>query len=128
MKRIIFTLIYLFSLPVLATPLVSASENAPSDYTIILSEDRDNKTEIGDKRRRDFIWTTTCQISTDRVEIASIDKESIISYDIYDLYGQCIGSFFNERDFLSAVFTIKGELKIRIVMDTFSLSGYIEVK
>ena len=116
----------------LVIPSLSASDGSQSDYIVTLSDDRDdedndNKPENENKGRRDFIWSTTCRINRDRIDIPSINKESIISYDIFDQDGQCIGSFFNETDFLSAVFTIRGKLKIRIVLDFFTLSGYLEV-
>ncbi|MDE6077529.1 MAG: hypothetical protein K2G29_07340 [Muribaculaceae bacterium] len=132
MRHLIITFVHLFLLSALAIPSASASDDSQIDYIVTLSddtddEDRDNKPETGEKGRRDFIWSTTCRINPDRIDIPSIDKESIISYDIYDQYGLCIGSFFYESDFLSALFTIKGKLKIRIVLETFSLSGYLEI-
>ncbi|MDE6077008.1 MAG: hypothetical protein K2G29_04690 [Muribaculaceae bacterium] len=135
MKRLIIKFIYLFLVSALLSTSVSATQNSQDAYLVTLSddsdqpddEDRDNRPENENKGRRDFIWSTTCSINPDRIEISSIDKECIISYDIYDQYGQCIGIFCNETDFLSAVFTIKGKLKIRIVLDSFSLSGNLEV-
>lgn len=135
MRRLIIPFLYLFLLSALVIPSASASDDAQSDYIVTLSddaddaddEDLDNKSERDNKKRRDSTWSTVCYITPDRIDISSIDKESIVSYELYDQHDQCIGSFFDESDFLSAVFTIKGKLKIRIVLDSFSLSGYLEV-
>ena len=122
MRRLIIPFLYLFLLSALVIPSASASSDAEAD-----DEDLDNKSERDNKKRRDSTWSTVCYITPDRIDISSIDKESIVSYELYDQHDQCIGSFFDESDFLSAVFTIKGKLKIRIVLDSFSLSGYLEV-
>lgn len=135
MRRLIITIVHLFLLSALVIPSASASENSQSDYTVTLSddtndtddEDEDNKPERDNKKRRESTWSTVCHITPNSINISSIDKESIVSYELYDQYDQCIGSFFDESDFLSAVFTIKGKLKIRIVLETFSLSGYLEI-
>ncbi len=134
MRRLIITFLYLFLLSALVIPSASASDDTQSDYIVTLSDDVDdidddisNRSENDRPKRRDSIWSTTCHITPDRIDISSINKESIVSYELYDQHDQCIGSFFDESDFLSAVFTIKGKLKIRIVLDSFSLSGYLEV-
>ena len=135
MRRLIITIVHLFLLSALVIPSASASHDTQSDYIITLSDDADdeedgdldNKPERDNKKRRDSTWSTVCHITPDRIDISSIDKESIVSYELYDQYNQCIGSFFDESDFLSAVFTIKGKLKIRIILDSFSLSGNLEV-
>ena len=132
MRHLIIKCIYLFLLSVLVIPSASASDHSQSDYIVTLSddtdnEDDDNRPETGNTGRRDYIWSTICRINPDKIEISSIDKESILSYELYDQSSLCIGSFYNEADFLDAVFTIKGKLKIRIVLETFSLSGYLEI-
>lgn len=132
MRHLIIKFIYLFLLSVLVIPSASASDDSQSDYVVTLSddtdnEDDDNRPETGNTGRRDYIWSTTCHISPDRIDILSIDKESIVYFELYDQNGLYIGSFFNETDFLSAVFTIREKLKIRIVLDFFTLSGYLEV-
>ena len=132
MRHLIIKCIYLFLLSVLVIPSASASDDSQSDYVVILSddtdnEDDDNRPETGNTGRRDYLWSTICRINPDKIEILSIDKEHILSYELYDQSSLCIGSFYNEADFLAAVFTINGKLKIRIVLETFSLSGYLEI-
>lgn len=64
---------------------------------------------------------------TDGVKIPGINEKDIISYEIYDTKGTCVGSFNNGIDFAIALFDMHGVVEIRIVLSRFILVQKIEI-
>lgn len=109
-------------------------DSTQDDYCITLYEDegnedsdRDNKGEYDPIGRRSLQWSTVCLIRPTVIVIQNIEKADILCYEILDSQNCLIGSFDQETDFLSCLYMMNGKLKIRIILDSFSLSGYCEI-
>lgn len=69
-----------------------------------------------------------CSISNSTgIDIASIDKNEIQSFEIYDNQDICIYSSPNDLDFIHMLFSLNGSFELRFVIDEYILVGYISV-
>jgi len=67
-----------------------------------------------------------CIISPIGIDIPSIDKNDIISFEVYDQNGICIACFIDEQDFLSFLFSTSGAVEIIFRTDGYLLRGFID--
>ncbi len=69
-----------------------------------------------------------CTISTtDGVIIPGVDTSDILSYEIYDVEGICIGIFSDADDFVSYLFSQNGSFEVRFTTDEYIFLGYIDI-
>ncbi len=69
-----------------------------------------------------------CNISISTgIDIASIDKNEIQSFEIYDDQNICIYSSSDELDFIHVLFSLNGSFELKFVIDNYILVGYISV-
>lgn len=69
-----------------------------------------------------------CHISSDGlVEVSSIDVKEILTFEIYDGTGICIGSFGDSLSFTETLFSLSGVFEIRFVTQENILRGYVEI-
>ena len=65
--------------------------------------------------------------SNNGVAIPNVDKSEVISYEIYDLNGNCIGAYIDDIDFTNHLFSITNMVQIRIILEKSALTGWIQI-
>jgi hypothetical protein len=69
-----------------------------------------------------------CTISdTDGLYISTLDNDEILMFGIYDENGNCIASYYNEADFISALFTLSGTYEVQFTTEDYTYVGYISL-
>lgn len=69
----------------------------------------------------------TGEITTSGVNIPGVENSEIISFEVYDPSGICMGIYSDETDFVNALFSLSGEFEIRFVTDEAAFAGTIEL-
>lgn len=88
--------------------------------------DGDIKEDISNKGHRVPARPINCVINRNGVFInASIDKENIISYELWTISEVCVGSFIEESDFIQYLYNeeLGTDLMIKIVLPDYALVG-----
>lgn len=62
--------------------------------------------------------------SENGIQIPGLDKSQAVSYELY-CEGSCMGSWYDEADFLLQLSEREGIMEIRINMPEYYLSGYL---
>ena len=115
MKALITSLILLGWITVMAPVNLYADNGAEEDYDVELTESDNNDVVIRDpqnKGHRSAPMLTSCTISyRNGVTIFSIEGTvGIVSYEIWGVDGEtCLGVYNDERMFLDALYSSKGE-------------------
>ena len=104
------------------------NNNLEDDYTVVLrcSENEPDKQDPNTKGNRIPQAPLYCNISIENgISINRIDTEDIISFEIYDCNGILINLFDNQWDFISTVFSMNGEVIIKLSTSESSYIGSI---
>ncbi|MDE6835509.1 MAG: hypothetical protein K2J03_00955, partial [Muribaculaceae bacterium] len=81
--------------------------------------------EEEDERKRTPARSVYCSISRrNGIEVSAIDKEEIELFEIYH-NGVCLLSSPEEKDFITVLFSISGNLEIRLITSDYAFIGYI---
>lgn len=102
------------------------NNNLEDDYTVVLrcSENEPDKQDPNIKGNRIPQAPLYCNISIENgISINRIDTEDIISFEIYDCNGILINLFDNQWDFISTVFSMNGEVIIKLSTSESSYTG-----
>ena len=101
---------------------------APS-YTVPLQEEENPKKDENPNnhgKRTSSIQTVLCVISTDGIQ-SPIDPDDILAYELWDEAGACLISTSEEKALIDLLYTLKGNLIIRIVTDDCVYFGYLSI-
>lgn len=74
------------------------------------------------KPARPFICTID---ETSGIEFSNSEVEEILTYEIYDEQGFCVGIFTDEMDFIECLFSLSGGYKIVFTTDEYDLVGVV---
>lgn len=85
------------------------------------------RTDDDEQDDRDPIPLEIIISKTEGVKIPGINENDIISYEIYDTKGTCVGSFNNGIDFATALLDMNGVVEIKIILPQFILVQTIEI-
>ena len=97
------------------------------NLTMVKIDTRGNKNPDNRNGRRSKERPLTGEITTSGVNIPGVENSEIISFEIYDLSGICMGIYSAEMDFVNALFSLSGEFEIRFVTDEAAFAGTIEL-
>ena len=67
------------------------------------------------------------EITSSGVSIPGVEISDIISFEIYDPSGICLGIYSDEMDFVNALFSLSGEFEIVFVTENTTFAGIVEV-
>ena len=131
MTRFIYYLsIFLIIFTVTSVGFASTNDDDDDDnIETVVNEDSDyyNHSNDGTGRRiapRPIHITIS---SNNGVTIPNVDKSEVISYEIYDLNGNCIGAYIDDIDFANHLFSITNMVQIRIILEKSTLIGWIQI-
>lgn len=102
------------------------NNNLEEDYTVVLrcSENEPENPDPNNKGNRIPQAPLYCKISIENgISINRIDTEDIISFEIYDCNGILINSFDNQWDFISTLYSMNGEVIIKLSTSESSYTG-----
>lgn len=105
---------------------ISAENNITYFICLEKSKEEPGQGEIGNKGHRVPARPINCVINRNGVFInASIDKENIISYELWTISDVCVGSFIEESDFIQYLYNeeLGTDLRIKIVLPDYVLVG-----
>lgn len=120
-----FTLVFSLFLTTLI-PLTVSGIKPVNLYTIVYRYFSYHETEFDPHRRPDPFQ---CTISKDEgVKIPSVTVEDIERYEIYGPDGGCLGTFTEQEEFITSLFSRNGVFEVRFYMADFVLIGDIEIK
>lgn len=106
------------------------NNNLEDDYTVVLrcSENEPDKQDPNTKGNRIPQAPLYCNISIENgVTVNRIDTEDILSFEIYDCNGILINLFDNQWDFISSLFSMNGEVIIKLSTSESSYIGSINL-
>lgn len=105
------------------------NNNEEDNYTVLLhcgDPDNPDNTVNNNKGNRKPQAPLYCNISVENgVTVNRIDIEDITSFEIYDCNGILINSFDNQWDFISSLFSMNGEVIIKLSTSESSYTGSI---
>lgn len=105
-----------------------ADSDSSTTYTVEVTQSIDPYVvDNGPVRHRTPPRPLICTISTNGINIQSVNTEEIIAYDIYDTEGGCIATFTNEQDFISFIYSLEGTVEIRVHTDGYVFHGYVQL-
>lgn len=122
-----YSLIIFVLITLLATTLHVKADNEES-YDVELTQSSDSDPEYVNNdptKKRIPVRPILGIVSRDGLYIPSISPDDILSYEIYDSNGVCIGTFTSEYEFIQAIYSFTGLIEIRIHVDGYMLQGYI---
>jgi len=92
-------------------------------YIIEKPENPENPEE-GNQERRIPSRPVQCTIDPEGgVQFVGMDKPDILSFEVYDLSGECVAVFGDEAAFLEYLFAQTGELQIRLITADWAYIG-----
>lgn len=68
-----------------------------------------------------------CTISPDGVSLAAIQSERISLFEVCNMDGECIASFYVESDFINYIYSSAGSVEIRLHLDESIYHGYLDL-
>ena len=95
--------------------------------TMLRIDTRGNKNPDNRNGRRSKERPLTGEITTSGVNIPGVENSEIISFEIYDLSGICLGIYSDETDFVNALFSLSGEFEIVFATENTTFAGIVEV-
>ncbi len=69
----------------------------------------------------------SCTVSREEIIIEGVEKEEILSYEVYDKTGVCVGLFSNEQDFISFIFSVNGFYTVCFLTKDCCFAGSAEL-
>lgn len=103
------------------------NNNTEDNYTVLLhcgDPDNPNNTINNNKGNRIPQAPLYCNISIENgISINRVDTEDIISFEIYDCNDILINSFDNQWDFINTLFSMNGEVIIKLLTAESSYTG-----
>lgn len=103
------------------------NNNLEYNYTVLLhcgDPDNPNNTINNNKGNRIPQAPLYCNISIENgISINRVDTEDIISFEIYDCNDILINSFDNQWDFINTLFSMNGEVIIKLLTAESSYTG-----
>lgn len=120
------TLAFSFMLT-LFPPLLCNGETTES-FIVYLSGDPD-PTDMDQRptRKRSGGQRLPCEITLNGISISGIDTSGISLYEVLDIDGITLASFETEQNFLTYLFTLEETVGIRLYLDGFVLSGFLNI-
>lgn len=70
----------------------------------------------------------TCIINESGLLIPGVDNSEILSYEVINEDGICLGEFYDEFEFVNFVFSFSQSIEIKIYTETYIYSGYIFIE
>lgn len=123
--------IYILSCVLLlfTTTSLFADDEVFTDIDVIFVESDINDPEYKDKPSKGHRLPSRkleCYINRQGlVEISTVDVEEILSFEIYDINGKCLGSFGDPESFTELLFSLDEPLEIRFITAGVMLRGCI---
>lgn len=102
------------------------NNNLEENYTVVLrcSENEPENPDPNNKGNRIPQAPLYCNISIENgISINRIDTEDIISFEIYDCNCILINLFDNQWDFISTLYSMNGEVIIKLLTSESSYTG-----
>lgn len=62
---------------------------------------------------------------TGEVDIQSIEKEDIISYSLFNEFGESIAEVYNDNEFTELIYSTSGNIQIIVRLAEYNLTGWI---
>lgn len=108
-------------------PLLCYGERTES-FVVYLSEDHD-PTDMDQRptRKRSGGQRLPCEITLNGISISGMDTSGISLYEVLDIDGIALASFETEQEFLACLFTLEQTVGIRLYLDGFVLSGFLNI-
>lgn len=124
MKKLIASILMLFAFgPFLANAFGLSLNMTRHNYETgseIPNEDSDPG-----KGNRTRPMPIMCQISESGIDFGFEFEFDIMTYEIYDLNGDCVAIFGDEISFVEYLFTLSGEYQLRFTTPNYELVGYV---
>ena len=129
MKRILLTSSIIFMMIILAGKIAANTTETEHDYYVdVFVTASGQETTVNDmpKGHRLPSRKLGCYINRQGlVEISTVDVEEVIFFEIYDINGNCLGSFGDSESFTELLFSLDEPLEIRFITTAVMLRGYI---
>ncbi len=124
--RKIFSLsvILLVAFATLLPVAVTAAE--PTTYTIPLGQDDPDLIPDDREGRRSLTRPVMCVITPEGIQ-SSIDSADIIAYELWDESEMCLISTSDELEFVTVLYTLGGNLALRIVTEDHIYIGFLSI-
>lgn len=112
---------------ILSSPVEVLAADDTSAYNVTLQKRpvQEGDYERDEDGKRSAARPVYCSISRrNGIEVSAIDKEEIELFEIYH-NGVCLLSSPEEKDFITVLFSISGNLEIRLITSDYAFIGYI---
>ena len=93
----------------------------------IQDEEPENEIPTNPVGRRSKRIPLSGEITSSGVSIPGVETSNIISFEIYDASGICLGIYSDDMDFVNALFSLSGEYEIVLVTENTTFAGIIEI-
>ena len=128
-RFISYLLFFLIMFTVPSVCFASTNDDDDDDNIEVIVTDEipitDDPNNIGRRSAPRPIHITISSING--VTIPNVDKSEVISYEIYDLNGNCIGAYIDDIDFANHLFSSNSTLQIKIILDGHILVGWVKL-
>ncbi len=121
-----------FIIVVLTAFLTSITIKADNSICYIISlqkefvDDAEPIEEIDNKGRRTPAKPIILYIyKTGYVDIQDVEKEEIISYSLYNEFGESIAEVYNDNEFTELIYSTSGNIQIIVRLAQYNLTGWI---
>lgn len=122
-------LIFTLFIACLAVSNISGSVYAAESttYSVDMQEEDNNsepEQELRNRGHRSLARPIICEITPAGISI-SIDKSAILAYELWDETDDCIISTPDDLHFVNYLFTLEGDLILRIVTEEKTYIGFL---
>ena len=104
-----------------------ASPKSISFHLVRVAEEEPYVPDLSSGRHRSNRRPLSGEITSSGVSIPGVEISDIISFEIYDPSGICLGIYSDEMDFVNALFSLNGEYEIVFVTENTTFAGIIEI-
>lgn len=122
LKTLAFSFILTLFLPLLCNGEITES------FIVYLSGDPD-PTDMDQRptKKRSGCQQIACEITMEGISISGMDFSEITLYEVLDKDGFTLASFESEQEFITYIFTLEETVGIRLYLDGFVLSGFLNI-
>lgn len=131
MKKNRVRLLVIILMMTFTLPIISYAHGGDYSYDFPIEsgdEDGDDGDDVNppDKGRRSWQMGQICTINSQNgVRIPGVDKNDILTYEIWNSCEECVAVFCSEGDFLSFLPSVSGNVRIVFRLPSTYLYGYV---
>ncbi len=111
----------------LSLSTVTAKATETPTHSIPLQQEEDSEPVIENRKgRRSLARPVMCVITSEGIQV-DIDPADIVAYELWDESEVCLISTSDEIEFVTVLYTLSGNLKLRIVPEGYISIGFLSI-